>query len=358
MENSSFLQDLSIVSPIVTLALAIYIFVEPTRRNHSRYLAYCIAVISAILWSRYLFFSRSVLVVHLPFFVYPAMWFPAPLFHQHVRLNTEPGPGQRWFLFPAFLATASLFIHTVFLFNSPELQSTHAVLRHEGFISRYTSAFALIAVLFNVALLWRTIAFLRGRKAAGIQTKRLLIQCITLLLFVLTFLSLVLGTFIGLLSRPFHPLEAVASLGLAYSFVHITIKESLDPSRPQAPKYAKQSLKAEATSNHLQKLRSFMDSQKPYLEEGITLKQLARRTKIPAHHLSMVINSQLSMNFFAFINSYRIEEAKRLLQDPDYSEHTLLSIAFEAGFQSKAAFNKAFKQQTGMSPGDFRKKAS
>ena len=70
----------------------------------------------------------------------------------------------------------------------------------------------------------------------------------------------------------------------------------------------------------------------------------------------MVINTELSMNFFAFINEYRVKEARKLIENPERKDHTLLAIAFEAGFQSKASFNAAFKKHTGMAPGEYRRR--
>ena len=70
-------------------------------------------------------------------------------------------------------------------------------------------------------------------------------------------------------------------------------------------------------------------------------------------YLSHVINASFNQNFRDFINSYRIEESKsRLVQD----DMNILNIAYEVGFNSKSAFNTAFKKFTGMTPKEYRKK--
>ena len=61
------------------------------------------------------------------------------------------------------------------------------------------------------------------------------------------------------------------------------------------------------------------------------------------------------MSFFDFIASYRVNEMKKLMQDPSSSSRTILELAFEAGFNSKPAFNKAFKKQTGTTPSQYKK---
>ncbi len=358
MESSSFLQDLNIVSPIVTSALAVFLFAEGARRKSSKYLAYCILVISTILWSRYLFFSRSVLVLPLPFVVFPAIWFPGPLFRRHLLPGADEHQNHRWFLMPSILAALSLVVHSVFLFYTPELQSTRAILEHQGFVSTYTSAYVILAVLFNLFHFGTGIRNVRVAPDSkrGSSLTGLMALAWTLVLYMLTHLMLVICTLFGWLQHPFHPVEALASLALAYTFVHVSLKYNPQALHPSA-KYSKQSINPEEVKNHLETLRAHMEREKPFLEEGITLQELARQTDIPAHHLSIVINTELSMNFFSFINEYRIAEAKRLLQDPAYSDYTLLRIAYEAGFQSKAGFNKAFKRQTGRAPGEFRKRS-
>jgi len=96
-----------------------------------------------------------------------------------------------------------------------------------------------------------------------------------------------------------------------------------------------------------------METEKPYLEPRITIAELAQRMDIPVNYLSQVINEQLDQNFFDFINTYRVAEFKRLLAEPDFQHYTLLSLAYEAGFNSKSTFNAIFKKITGRTPSDY-----
>ena len=97
-----------------------------------------------------------------------------------------------------------------------------------------------------------------------------------------------------------------------------------------------------------------MQKERPYLESELTLPKLADLLQVPPHHLSQVINESLGQNFFDFVNAHRVEEAQRLLRDPERSAYTVLAIAEEAGFNSKTAFNTAFKKVTGKTPTEFR----
>ena len=78
-------------------------------------------------------------------------------------------------------------------------------------------------------------------------------------------------------------------------------------------------------------------------------------TNIPPHNLSEVINSRLKKNFYDLVNGYRIEQVKKDLSDPAKSHLKILSLAFDAGFNSKATFNTLFKESTGQTPSDYRK---
>jgi YesN/AraC family two-component response regulator len=97
-----------------------------------------------------------------------------------------------------------------------------------------------------------------------------------------------------------------------------------------------------------------MLEQKPFLEPSLTINDLADKTQIMPRYLSQIINECLNQNFYDFVNSYRINEAKKYLLQCS-SRKTILEILYEVGFNSKTAFNVAFKNMTGMSPTQYRK---
>ena len=85
---------------------------------------------------------------------------------------------------------------------------------------------------------------------------------------------------------------------------------------------------------------------------------LAARLDLPEHRLRQVINEGLGhRNFNAFLNRYRIDEAKAALSDLSQRDVPVLTIAMDAGFQSIGPFNRAFKADTGMTPTEFRRDA-
>jgi AraC-like DNA-binding protein len=123
-------------------------------------------------------------------------------------------------------------------------------------------------------------------------------------------------------------------------------------------KYKKSALDEDMSKALLVELESEMNINKPYLDGGLTLPQLAGRLGISTNYLSQIINEQLGQNFFDFINRYRIEEAKRHLADTNKGRINILTLALDAGFNSKSAFYTAFKKHTDMTPGQFKKSAS
>jgi len=123
------------------------------------------------------------------------------------------------------------------------------------------------------------------------------------------------------------------------------------------PKYALSKLTKEACEQHLSALTQYMKNYRPYLDPELTLSELAERIAIHPRYLSQEINDSLQQNFYDFINSYRIEEAKSRLRNPANHNKTVLEILYEVGFNSKSVFNKAFKKHTGTTPSQFRNRS-
>lgn len=120
-------------------------------------------------------------------------------------------------------------------------------------------------------------------------------------------------------------------------------------------KYKGSTLNPNDIDRHIEQLKECMMNDKPYLNPGLNLVKLSRKLSIQPRHLSQIINASLNQTFIDFINAYRIEEAKKYLSDPSMSEETILEIAYMVGFNSKSAFNNAFKKITRKTPSEFKK---
>jgi len=94
--------------------------------------------------------------------------------------------------------------------------------------------------------------------------------------------------------------------------------------------------------------------EKLYLDPDITLDSLAETLEIMSRDLSMIINRHFGANFYTFINSYRIDEAKRMLKDSEQRDTTITDIYLAVGFNSKSVFYTFFKKLEGMTPTKYR----
>ena len=105
------------------------------------------------------------------------------------------------------------------------------------------------------------------------------------------------------------------------------------------------------------RLLTFMTSETPYLEPELSLADLARRLHTNPVVLSQVINAGVGKNFNDFVNGYRVEAFKSAVSNPANRHLSLLGIALDCGFNSKATFNRAFKKFTGLLPKEFAEMA-
>jgi len=106
------------------------------------------------------------------------------------------------------------------------------------------------------------------------------------------------------------------------------------------------------------RLTDIMETERVYTEQGLTIGKLASKLSVPEHQLRALINQGLGFrNFAAFLNSYRIGYAKTVLSDPEQARLPVLTIAMDAGYNSLAPFNRAFKAVEGITPTAFRSAA-
>jgi AraC-like DNA-binding protein len=115
----------------------------------------------------------------------------------------------------------------------------------------------------------------------------------------------------------------------------------------------KYSLSSDSFDAYKARLVAFMTRDKPYLDSELTLQKLAALASIPPHSLSEVINRGFNQSFFGFVNTYRVNEAKRLLAQSD-PRKTILEILYEVGYGNKSVFNAVFKKYTGLTPTQYR----
>jgi AraC-like DNA-binding protein len=117
-------------------------------------------------------------------------------------------------------------------------------------------------------------------------------------------------------------------------------------------KYKSSTLTEEQQQLTMEKLKSVMETEKPFLQSDFSLPQLADRLKLSVHIVSQVINDGLGKSFFEMTAEYRVATAKQLLKDQPNIK--IEEIAEQVGYNSKSSFNTAFKKITGKTPSEFR----
>lgn len=126
--------------------------------------------------------------------------------------------------------------------------------------------------------------------------------------------------------------------------------------RETGSRYEKSGLSEEKRREIQMRLGETMEKDEPYLQPGLTLGELAEQSGISRNHLSQVLNENLHVSFHDFINAARVSAVIKALDARKQKNQTLLAIALDAGFSSKATFNVSFKKHTGLTPSQYMKK--
>jgi AraC-like DNA-binding protein len=119
-------------------------------------------------------------------------------------------------------------------------------------------------------------------------------------------------------------------------------------------KYRKSSLTEQGKEKILNSILNEFEKKDYYTENLASLADLAKKTGESQHHVSQVINEKLGKSFFELLASYRIEKAKKILSDDNSGKLTIEEVSEMVGYNSKTAFNNAFKKITGQTPSEFR----
>lgn len=139
-----------------------------------------------------------------------------------------------------------------------------------------------------------------------------------------------------------------------YSISFKVIRNSIFFQKSQfEKKYSKSVLDEENKQRISEKIINYVEGQKYYLDKSPSLQDLAKKINTSPNYVSQVINEKLKLTFTELISKYRIEEAKKILEDP-FSNETIEGIAYSVGYSSKSTFHSAFKKFTGQTPAEYK----
>lgn len=148
---------------------------------------------------------------------------------------------------------------------------------------------------------------------------------------------------------------AIGYLGMRQRniFTGLPNEEGSFEAEQKTEKYSRSGLREEEAKEIASRLTEWMEESKAFLEESLSLQDLADQFSLPGYILSQVINQQFQKNFYELVNTYRVNEFISRRSAPENQNLTILAIALDSGFSSKASFNRVFKKITGVAPSKY-----
>lgn len=145
-----------------------------------------------------------------------------------------------------------------------------------------------------------------------------------------------------------------AIINYSIAFAAIKYPEYLFPHfKNDSDKYKSSKLSEEDLEKIKSGLEELMTEEKLYLNTELKLQDIAEKLSVSQHNISQTLSLKFGLNYYDYLNEFRINEAKKILSSGDAEKFTLLHIAHECGFNSKSSFNRAFKKNTGFTPSEF-----
>ncbi|WP_136465902.1 helix-turn-helix domain-containing protein [Flagellimonas onchidii] len=149
----------------------------------------------------------------------------------------------------------------------------------------------------------------------------------------------------------------VAIIRILWKHLRNNNQTSIDAQAPdKKDKYGKTGLSKSFSLELKTKLEYLMNTKQLYLQHNLKLDDIAELLDVSRHHASQVINENFKVNFYDYINAYRIENAKSKLSTNNNASQSISDIAYECGFNNRVSFYKAFKKITRITPTQFIEK--
>ncbi len=312
------------------------------------------------LFDSYLSFTGK--IFDLPFLL--AVEQPFPLLHGvllyfYVATLTNQLPGRRGLLVLHFLPAVAMYAYLLTFFILPAEQKIR-IYRNQGagFETYMQIRWYAIACSGVFYVVWSALLLRKHRHAIrdqfsdlhkiNLQWLRILTYGLGIIwVFVIFFRSdlLVMG---GVVVFVF----IIGFFG-ARQAVIFGSTPAAEEGAEQRKKYPKSGLTEETARTLHQSLLKMMADEALYKKSDLSINDLASKLAVHPNYLSQIINQTENKNFYDFVNTYRIEEFKRLIAKPENQQFTLLSVAYDCGFSSKSSFNRYFKKAMGQTPSEY-----
>lgn len=309
----------------------------------------------------YSFQIKSVLPLSLIF---------VPLIYLYTKLNTKENKQISIYDLKYFLPFFVIFIYNIpFYFGSLEQKTEYFT--QENFTNSMLLIDQLEIILVNLVIFAFSILIFalvrKMRKNFENEVSNYSEELIKLMFFlsITVFIFTSTGLVLSLLqlSDKNYPeildfLTAIGSTVLIYFIGYYTLwhPQIFHPIKKETktdlPKPI-QDNKEKMYDDYLAKIIDRMEKDKLYRDPELTLQSLSENLNVPSYLVSKIINTKTGLNFYNFVNKYRIEEVKEELKKSETTQ--IMQIAFAAGFNTKSSFYNYFKKDTGLSPKEYMK---
>ncbi len=350
---------------VAGIGLAVFIeFLLMSKKQKStadRILTVWMFLVVAHLFLAYLYVTEE--IFNYPFLL--GIEQPFPLFHGvflylYVCFLTNQLPERRRFLFLHFIPASILYLWLIPFFILSGEEKAHIYRTHGAGFEMLNMFRAYANQLTGIVYVtWSALLIRKHRKAIRDQFSDLekvnlqWLQVLTFGLGGIWVLVIAFNSDVLILSGMVLFVFLIGFFGVRQADIFSPKQMKTEPESEQKKKYPKSGLTEEASAKLHEELKELMAVDALYKKSDLSISDLSSRLGVHSNYLSQIINQKEKKNFYDFVNTYRVDEFKRLIAMPRNRHLTLLSIAYDCGFNSKSSFNRYFKKATGQTPSEY-----
>jgi AraC-like DNA-binding protein len=232
----------------------------------------------------------------------------------------------------------------------------------DGYYNLFVHAQKIFVVIYGVMCLYQLLRYRIMLKDNYSNIERIDFAWLQLLIggFLLAWIW-ILATHVVGLHMPVHVSDMMGIFGnylifilinilVFYSLIYSNVFEGVNTDAWYYIPTGKEAI----TPEYAEKICQAMEAGKLFLNPRLTLVEFADYAGLPPRLVSSVLNRFIHQTFHEFVNRYRVEEAKRILREKTYMELPVVDVALMSGFNSKATFNRFFRQFSGLTPSQYR----
>lgn len=301
-------------------------------------------------------------IYNVPFLLGIGM--PLPLLHGvflylYVCLLTNQLPKNKKLLVLHFIPVSAMYLYLVTFFMLPADQKIQ-IYKNQGAGYELFNSIKTFALSFSgmFYVIWSALLLRKHRNNIREQFSDLhkvnlqWLQVLTIGMGIIWLLVILFGNDTLIFEAVVIFIFFIGLFGVRQTNI-FTQNETFSNDVDQKNKYSKSGLTEETLEKLHQRLLLLMKEEGLFKKSDLSISDLSTKLGVHPNYLSQIINQKEGKNFYDFVNMYRIEEFKRLIVIPKNQQLTLLSLAYDCGFNSKSSFNRYFKKTTGQTPSEY-----